>query len=453
MKIKNLSLLISFFIILSACSTSSIEFPSLLTPQSWISNDENKFVEDADISELHNWWLNFNDISLNSLIETTLENNPGRKISKSRIAEARAIRQTTSASLFPEIGFSGNGGRGKDGVTTGNYYDAGFDASFEIDIFGVNQSRVDAADSKINSLEEQFHDISLTLIAEVARVYVDFRAAQKQVAIANKNLNIQKETLNLIRQQYNVGEIPLLDVERSESLVNKTESTIPEYRRQADIARLQLTILTGTLPHEILPIVETESDITSLTIDPILMSSTSVLNNRPDIRASIASLSEATSLSNSAAASIWPTFSLSGFYGIGETALVNSTNIWTLAAGTAVSLLNFGRIEGEIDASKEREKQAFESYRKTILNATVEVETALVDVTRLKSQGASIQKAFNNAENSFKLSQQLFTEGEISFIDLLDVQRTLNEADSARVVSEQSQVNSIIRLYKSMGIY
>ena len=186
--------------------------------------------------------------------------------------------------------------------------------------------------------------------------------------------------------------------------MNKTESTIPEYRRQADIARLQLTILTGTLPHEILPIVETESDITSLTIDPILMSATSVLNNRPDIRASIASLSEATSLSNSAAASIWPTFSLSGFYGIGETALVNSTNIWTLAAGTAVSLLNFGRIEGEIDASKEREKQAFESYRKTILNATVEVETALVDVTRLKSQGVSIQKAFNNAENSFKLS-------------------------------------------------
>lgn len=136
-----------------------------------------------------------------------------------------------------------------------------------------------------------------------------------------------------------------------------------------------------------------------------------------------------------------------------KTALINSTNIWTLAGGTAVSLLNFGRIEGEIDATREREKQAFENYRKTFLNAIVEVETALVGAIRLSAQRVSIDRAYNNAENALKLSQQLYVEGEISFIDLLDAQRTLNEVDTARVSTQQVQVNSVISLYKAMGVY
>ncbi len=453
MKIKNLCLISSSVLVLSACVTSGLKFPVLVDNQSWVSNDQMNLVEEVEASKLKNWWLDFNDVALNKLIEMTLEGSPDRNIAKSRIIEARSIRQITRSSLFPEIGLRADGGWQDNGEMADNYYEAGFDASFEVDIFGVNRNRVDAANAKINELEAQYHDTSLTLISEVARVYTNFRAAQKQVTIANKNLSIQKETLTLIRQQYDVGEIPLLDVERSEALVNTTEALIPEFKRNADNARFQLTALTGALPADILPVIEGEMDITLLKLEPILMAQASVLNNRPDIRAAIARLEEATSLSRAAAASVMPTFSLSGFYGIAENALVNSTNVWTLAAGTALSLLNFGRIEGEIDASREREKQAFEGYRKKVLNAVVEVEKALVDISLLNKQGVSIQKAYDNAEKALKLSQQLYTEGEISFIDLLDAQRTLNETDLAKVLSEQVQANAIIRLYKAMGVY
>jgi len=453
MKTKSVLFLIIATLALSGCMTAALEFPSLKFPESWASNENQNLVEEVDISHLKNWWFNFNDSSLNTLIEKMLVNNPDRNIAKSRISEARAIRKTTQSSLFPEVGFGAEGGRLNNGQATGNYYETGFDASFEVDIFGVNRNRLDAADSRINSFEAQYQDISLTLISEVARVYADFRAAQKKIAIANKNLIIQKKILSLIRQQYEVGETPLLDLERSESLVNTTEASIPEFKSEADRARLQLTVLSGVLPAEILPIIQADADIASLRIEPILISSASVLNNRPDIRASIASMTEATSLSYSAAASILPTFSLSAFYGVGKTALINSTNIWTLAGGTAVSLLNFGRIEGEIDATREREKQAFENYRKTFLNAIVEVETALVGAIRLSAQRVSIDRAYNNAENALKLSQQLYVEGEISFIDLLDAQRTLNEVDTARVSTQQVQVNSVISLYKAMGVY
>lgn len=439
--------------ILSGCVLSGTESSSMTIPKSWVSNDPSNIIENADISKLKNWWRKFNDKNLNQLIEIALENNPDRVIAQSRITEARAIRKTTQSSLFPEISLRADGGRKNTGQTIDNFYEAGFDASFEIDVFGINRNKVNAEDAQIDALKAQYHDTILTLITEVIRVYTDFRAAQKQITIAEKNRTIQQETLTLIRQQYDVGEIPLLDVERSEALVNTTEASIPEFKRQAENSRLQLTTLTGALPKNIIHILNTSMDVAALKIDPILLSSASVLRNRPDIRASIATLAQATSLRQSIAASILPTFSISGFYGIAENPAFNSTNIWTLAGGTAVSLLNFGRIQGQINATKEREKQAFELYRKNILNAVVEVETALVDYTRLNTRGLSIQKAYENANNALALSQKLYTEGEISFIDLLDAQRTLNTADSARVSSEQLQVQSIIRLYKSLGVY
>jgi NodT family efflux transporter outer membrane factor (OMF) lipoprotein len=453
MKMNLFLLLTGSTLVLSGCVSSNTNFPSLTMPQSWVSNDQANIIDNAEISELKNWWKKLNDKPLNKLVEMALDNNPDRAIAQSRVAEARGIRMTTRSSLFPEISARADGGRQDTGLTNDNYYEAGFDASFEIDVFGVNRHNVDAANASISALDAQYHDTSLTLVAEVVRVYADFRGAQKQVIIAEKNLTIQQETLDLINRQYNVGEVPLLDVERSEALVNTTASSIPEFKRQADNLRLQMTILTGALPADIIPIVDGVTDIAALKIDPVLMSPASVLRHRPDVRAAIATLAQATSLSESAAASIFPTFSLSGFYGIAESALVNATNVWTLAGGTALSLLNFGRIEGEIDAAREREKQAFEIYRKSILSAVVEVEIALVDYTRLNTRGGSIQKAYNNANNALKLSQQLYSEGEISFIDLLDAQRTLNSADSARVSSEQSQVKSVIRLYKSLGVY
>lgn len=452
MQLKYISLTLST-LLLSGCFAGPTDLAEPKRPQSW-GAQENMISEDVKTEALSEWWLSFNDPSLNELIKLTLNNSPDRNIAQARILEARGIRRSTRALLFPQIGASANGERSDLGfVGPDNFYEAGFDASFELDIFGKNRNNASAATSQLKALEAQYHDITLTLIAEVSRNYIDHRAFEKQVKIAEKNLEIQQKTADLISSRYKAGESPRLDVERAENLVNTTKSSIPEFKRLSDNARLSLSVLTGYLPEDIKPILETQADIPGANLQTALSGPASVLSARPDIQAAQYNLAASTKSAQATWATLFPNLTLSAFFGESKSGFSPASTIWTFAAGTAVNLIDFGRIEGQIDAARAREKQAYETYRRTILSAVTDVETALVDYTRIDEQRDSLQKAFENAQSALTLSQQLYKEGEISFIDVLDAQRTLNEADSALITAEAAQSKSLIRLYKSLGTY
>ncbi|MFK7839511.1 MAG: efflux transporter outer membrane subunit [Bdellovibrionales bacterium] len=446
-------LLLLSSVMLSGCFTGSPNFPTLNMQKIW-GSENNQTIEIVEHTALKKWWLGFNDPVLNTLIDYSMSDSPDRLIAAARISEARGVRRTARSNLLPQIGASLLGGRQDNGVIgADNYYDAAFDASFEIDVFGKNRKNLNAADAQIEALEAQYQDVTLTLVAEVTRSYIGYRAFQKQNIIAKKNLEIQEKTLDLIRQQFEFGEAPRLDVERSENLVNTTRSSIPEFKRLADNARLQLIVLTGQLPDTLLSILSETADIPGASVRTVLMTPADVLTIRPDIRAASANLEANTKLAESVTAELLPNFTISGFYGIAENALTNSTSVWNIALGAAVSLLDFGRIEGRIDAARAREVQAFQLYRKTILEAVSEVETALTDIAHINEQRVSLQKAYQNADQAFMLSESLYREGEISFLDVLDAQRTVNEADSALITAEAAQAESLVRLFKSLGVY
>lgn len=424
------------------------------SPSAWTSYQ----AENVDITAAQNlkaWWQNFDDEALNTLVGITLTDSPDRKIAEARILEARGLRRTERSYLFPQISGSASQSREDTGTSTpDNYFDARFDASYEIDLFGANRKAFKAADENLRSLEASYHDVTLTLIAEVARAYVDYRASQKQALIAQKNLEVQEKTLELIRTQKEFGEAPQLDVERAENLVNTTRSSIPEYQRLAENARLRLTSLTGRFPEQLMPILEGQAHIPGANVEPVLLAPANILSVRPDIRAAAASLNSATASAESATADLFPTLTLSSFFGTTEGAFLSgSQTIWGVALGAAVSLLDFGRIEGRIDAARAVEAQAYEHYRKTVLDAVTEVETALTDYAHINERRVSLQKAYDNASKALEFSQSLYTEGEISFIDVLDSQRTVNEADSALVTAEAAQAEALVRLYKSLGVY
>ncbi len=446
-------LLLSSTVILSGCFTGAQDYKAPTQPQAW-NTYEAAIQDQVQIQDLSGWWKKFNDPALNALIDMTLQGSPDRKIAQSRILEARGMKRTNRAILFPQIGASASAGREDSTVSdTDDFHDARFDASFELDIFGVNRKTLSASNAQIEALTASYNDVTLTLIADVARSYIQYRGFAKQVAIAQKNVEIQTKTLKLIKQQRKYGEAPQLDVERSENLVNTTKSSIPEFQRLADNARLRLSVLTGALPEQIMPIIEEPADIPGASVVPVLIAPSKVLSLRPDVRAASANLMANTKLSEAAVASLFPTFTLSGFYGVAENALVNSTSIWNVAIGTAVNLIDFGRIEGRIDAARAREAISYEQYRKTVLFAVSEVETALNDYARINERRAALQKAFDSADRALSLSQTLFREGEVSFLDVLDSQRTVNAADSALIEAEAAQAESLIRLHKSLGLY
>ena len=447
------SLLLLSTLALSGCYVGGLQLPDFKGPSFWSNAPSDRLYEEVNADALQEWWQRFNDPVLTALIEKALQDSPDRRAARARILEARGLKRTARSSLFPEVNVSASTGREETAQSTADdYYDARFDASYELDIFGRNRNRFSAADRTLEKLEAQYQDVTLTLIAEVARTYIEIRANEKQTLIAGKNLETQVQTLGLIQNLRDAGENPQLDVERAENLVNTTKASIPEFKRLSENARLRVAVLVGALPEDLADISGRAGNIPGGDVNPVLMAPAKVLALRPDIRAASANLRAQTNLAEAATADIFPIFTLSGFYGVAENAFVNSTNIWNVAIGTAVNLLDFGRIEGQIDAARAREQEAYELYRKTVLEAVSELEIALNDYARINEQAVLLAKAYKNADEAFNLSRQLFTEGEISFLDVLDAQRTVNDADSALINAEAAKASALIRLYKSLGV-
>lgn len=407
---------------------------------------------------LKNWWYSLNDETLNNFVDTALKNSPDRAIAEAKILEARGQYRSAKSSLFPQIGLSTSGGR-QDTASSPtakpyNFYDASFDASYELDIFGANRNTSAASKENVSAQENNYNDVSITLIAEVVRSYIEYKGFEDQIAIAYNNLDAQQQTLKLVALLVEVGENPQLDVDRASNIVNSTRASIPEFERLANNASLRLVTLTGMLPAQINSLMGTsQTGIPGTDIEPVLLAPTTILANRPDIQSAENTLLASTSLRKAAVAEIFPSFSISGLFGIADNNFASNANVWSIALGGAVKLLDFGRIEGQIDAAKAVETMSFEQYRKTVLNAVTEVETALNDFTQINKQRASLQLAYEDASKALILSQQLFNEGEIAFLDVLDAQRSANQAESALSSATTNQVAALIRVYKSLGVY
>ena len=439
--------------ILSGCLVTTPSFTPPSTPDSW-SDYQNNIVQQDNVQALGQWWTQFNDPALNQIINLAMEDSPDRRIAQTRILEARGLRRSAVGALFPSLDATGSVGREDNGINDeDNVYQAGFDASYEIDILGQNRKTANAAQANIKSLEAQYHNVTLTLIAEIARDYTQYRAAQRQVQIAKSNLELQEKTLDLVRNLYEYGEVPKLDVEQAENLVNTTRSSIPEFERRAKNSALRLSVLTGNLPEKLDQFLNVEAPIPHTSIDPVLMAPADVIALRPDVRAAISSLEAAGSLTDAAIADLFPQFNVSGFFGIAENALTSSTTIWSVAIGTAVNLIDFGRIRGRIDTAKAIEMRAFEAYRKTVIEAVTEVETALNDYAKINEQYVHLTNAYDNAREALRLSQLLYREGEVSFLNVLDSQRNVNVADINLINVRSNKTQSLIRLYKSLGVY
>jgi NodT family efflux transporter outer membrane factor (OMF) lipoprotein len=380
--------------------------------------------------------------------------SPDRAIALAKVKEARGIERAARSPLFPQIGAGASSSREDSGVSSpDNYYDAAFDASFEIDLFGKNRNAASASDLQAQAAQAMFDDVTLTLIADVARSYVEHRYFQKQGMIAARNLESEEKTLDLIRKQNEVGEAPQLDVERAENQVNATRATLPDYKRQSQQAKLRLSVLTGLLPEFVSQIIKDGEPMPFADVTPVLASPAEVLANRPDVKAARLSFAAATKTSASETADLFPQLTLSGLFGVQDSAFVSSTSVWNVALGMAVSLIDFGRIEGRIDAAKAREEQAYHALRKSILEAVMDVEQAMVAYSHIHEQRVSLDAALQNAKKALELSQQLYQEGEVSFLDVLDAQRSVNVSDTAVLRAEFEQMISLVALYKSLGVY
>ena len=301
--------------------------PTTEMPAGWAApttapTTQNSVATTEPAADVARWWGSFNDPVLDSLIERSLQTNLDLRQATSRIREARASRGVVSSALWPTLDSSGSyrrSGTGNNNYGSGhNLYQAGLDASWEIDVFGGVRRGVEAAEADITAAVEDRRAVMVTLTSEVALNYIDLRGFQREIVIARRNLDTQRQSARLTRQLFNNGNgfVSGLDVANAEAQVATTESQIPLLESDARQSIYALSVLLGQQPAALVEELTIHAPIpTAPPTVPVGLPS-ALLRRRPDIRRAEAQLHAATALVGVATADLFPRFSLTGSFAV-----------------------------------------------------------------------------------------------------------------------------------------
>jgi len=422
--------------------------------------------------QLKNWWTQFNDPELDRLISRAVRFNPDIISANERIREARGTRGIAESGLFPDIQADGSythtresqnlplisdfssGGAALPGLTS-DVYEAGFDASWEIDVFGGQRRQVEAANAYYQAAIEDRRDVQVSLCAEVASDYIALRGAQYELELAKQNLQSQQQTLALTRSKAEGGLIPYLNVDQQEAQVQTTAATIPTLETQIrqDIHRVSILcgVEPGTLSKELS--LEAPIPVGPPNIPPGIPGD--LLRRRPDIRRAERQLAAATANIGVATADLYPKFSITGALGDEAGSFKKlfdyNSRFYDIAPGVTWDIFNAGRVQSNIVVQNARQAEALQTYRKTVLQSMADVDDSLVAYNREQERLQSLRQAVTANQQSVQLSTELFSKGRSDFLTVLDAQRDLFAAQDAMARSQQQVSTDLISLYKALG--
>ena len=415
----------------------------------------------AGLESLKNWWNSFGDAHLNHLMDQALAGNLDIKIALARIEQARAERRSTRAELFPTVNVKTGAQHQENpfpGLAPGiryNMFELGFDALWEIDLFGRQQRRLEAATADLEGATEEYRQSLVVLTAELARNYVDYRSLQNQLRITRSNLESQQHTLTLTERLNAEGVGTRHDVIRARAQAESTEAQIPALEGRMVAALRQLEVLVGRQPGALTVQLNSAEAVPAAPGIEILTTPAETIRHRPDLRVAERRLAAATAMQGAAIAELYPKISLSAFVGLRNTDLESLFKSAAFSYGTAANmlqpLLNFGRIRAGIDLADAQQKEACLAFEKAVLEALRETETALTRYLKEESRRQTLARAVADLRESVRLSQLRYHEGVISFLDVLESQRALyvDEINLARSEAEAS--TNLIAVYKALG--
>jgi NodT family efflux transporter outer membrane factor (OMF) lipoprotein len=409
------------------------------------------------------WWKTFRDPELTSLVERAAQSNLDLKLAESRIREARGLRGISAGALLPAVDASGTyaRNRGSENVplpgagVQSNYYQAGFDASWEIDVFGGIRRSVEAADAEVEASVEARRDVLVTLLAEVGRNYIDLRGIQAQLDIARQNLEAQRKTLELTQARFQAGRAAELDVVRAQAQVSTTASQIPVLESQRIQATHRLGVLLGREPGSLRDELVKAAAIPAPPPEVPVGLPSELLRRRPDLRRAERELAAATARIGVATADLYPKFSLTGFFALQS---INASDFakwgsraWSVGPTIQWSLFEGGRIRARIEVENARQEQAAIVYKRSILVALQEVEDALVAYAKEQAHRTELSDSVTANLKAVDLANQRYTQGLVDFLSVLDAQRSLYVTQDALVQSEGRISGYLVALYKALG--
>ncbi|MGR8979693.1 MAG: efflux transporter outer membrane subunit [Gammaproteobacteria bacterium] len=446
--------------------------PEVATPKMW---SEAKPAGTASPDAYSAWWMFFNDPMLDKLITEAVNANLDLQLAAARLREARTQRIIAVAGGLPTIGtrsnvnrrlnassFSQGGGSGTTATGGGfgfgeqifNIYQMGFDAQWEIDLFGGIRRAVEAADATIAAEEENSRDVLISLLAEVARNYIDVRTNQQLLAVAEKHLRTQQETLALTESRQKAGLTSELEVAQAASQLAFTKGQLPVYDTAKKQAVHALSILLGREPGALLSRLEKTGPIPAAENPALADLPSELLRRRPDIRRAERQLAASSAQIGVATAELYPKLNLAAFIGLQSLSITDFTPLgksWSMASTLTMPLFNWGKLQANIEAKKAFYEQSFLTYRKTILDAFKEVEDALISYHNEQERLSALTEDVEANRLAVELANERYLKGLTGFLDVLIAERGLYQAQTNFVESEAQLSVQLVALYKALG--
>lgn len=422
------------------------------------------------------WWAELHDPILNRLIVRAIRHNHSLRIARANLRTARALLDEQRFQLYPIVPVGGgisrekfsesssSGGSATGGTSGGDtggfdrtqtFYDVGLDASWELDFFGGVRRSIESLSADYQAFEAQPYAVFISVAAEVARTYVEARGAQYQLNVARRNASNQQSTFELTRTLLEGGRGTAVDIARARAQLATTLATIPPL--EVDVARAihRLSVLVGRPPGALYTVLAKPRDLPALPTvvgigDPGLL-----LRRRPDIFAAERRLASATARIGVRVADLFPRVRLIGSFGYLSTSIEDlldeSSQQYSFGPTLSWAAFDLGRVRARIRAAEASADGQLATYERTVLRALEETENAIVGYTREIVRRARLRVAANASQRAAKLSRIRYRGGVDSFINVLDAERRLLEAQTQLAVSETQAARSLVALYKALG--
>lgn len=423
------------------------------------------------------WWLALNDPQLDTLIDQALAHNPDVHAAQARLRASRAQLQQTTANGMPTVdalgaavrtrspdlsalsqgsqdGGSGSGGSSGRGPV--QFYTAGFDASWELDLFGGTRRAVEAASAEADAVQADLADTQVSLAAEVAQAYVSLRDEQQRLGLAQRSAELQQRMLDLTEQRRARGTAADVDVDRLSTQVSTTRATLVPLEAQIDESLDRLAVLTGREPGALDQALGAHAPLPALPGQVTISDPAAMLRQRPDIRAAERRLASANAQIGEHTADLFPKVTLFGDISFSASSpghLTRKENFsWLGVPYLQWNILDFGRTRGAIDAAEATRDEARAKYAHTVLAALQDANTALSRYGHQREHLVRLRQVRDYAERSAELTRQRYSAGVATLIDLLDTQRSEFAAQQDVVAAQAELLQDFVSLQKSLGL-
>ena len=461
--------------------------PNYQAPENNVA-DQWSTVETGEISKeepLIAWWRVFNDPLLDKYIELAVDHNNTILAAEDNILQARALRQVAASSLFPQVNGYLDGDRmhfSKNGLFFGNpvttaappaaaaaaagaatspfkpttsVFTALFDASWELDLFGKTRRSVQAADANIGLAIEKKRDALISVMAEIARNYIEIRSTQRNTALVEENIELLERNAEIVRQNFAGGLYNKLNLETIEANLAAARSVLPDLYAQILSGIYSISILTGNVPETLMNELLVMRPLPSVPDSVAVGLRSDLLRRRPDVRASERQLANATANLGVAVASFFPTISLLGLGGLQSLKIKDlfqlPSRTWLAGGGITIPIFQGGQLVGNLRSNRASVSSAAHNYQQTVLTALQDAETALTNYTHdLKAVDQWKENTFHNKKLT-QLTEQRYTQGLVGLIDYLTIQQQLVTAEQNLLQSRTKSLVDLIALYKALG--